>query len=124
MLQQQTLLEKDSELIEYYENMIPFDLPLETILKNMAIQCIVNRGVPPKVYSKICEDVVFTYGMKHIVSLTHLANLGIFFEAKSQKEPFPYADLKKELKLISEAQIDHSNPQDTSFAYGGYTPVA
>jgi hypothetical protein len=104
--------------------MIPFDIPLENIIKNMAIQCIVNKGVPPKVYSKICDDIVFTFGLKHIVSLTHLANLGIFYEAKSQKEPFPYSDLKKELKLISEAQIDHSNPQDTSFAYGGYTPIA
>ncbi len=28
MLQQETLLDEDSELIEYYENMIPFDMPL------------------------------------------------------------------------------------------------
>jgi hypothetical protein len=124
MLQQETLLEDDGELIEYYENMIPFDMPLEGILRNMAIECIVKRGVPPKVYSKICQDIVFTYGIKHIVSLTHLANLGIFYETKSQKEPFPYSDLKNELKLISKGKIDHSNPQDTSFAYGGYTPIA
>lgn len=124
MLQQEALDDDECELIEYYENMIPFDIPLESILRNMAIECIVKKGVPPKVYSKICNDIVFTYGIKHIVSLTHLANLGIFFESKSMKEPYPYADIKNELKLIGKAKIDHSNPQDTSFAYGGYTPVA
>lgn len=81
--------------------MIAFDAPIENIIKNMAIQCIVNKGVPPKIYSRICDDICFTHGMKHVVSLTHLANLGIFYEAKSVKEPYLYSDIKKELKLIS-----------------------
>ena len=59
-----------------------------------------------------------------MVSLTHLANLGIFYEAGSLKEIYPYSDIRKELKLISDQPIDHTNPQDTSFAYGGYVPVA
>lgn len=104
--------------------MIPFDIPLENIIKNMAIQCIINKGVHRKVYAKICEDICLTHGIQHIVSLTHLANLGLFYEAGTIKEPFLYSELKKEMKLISDAGIDHSNPQDASFAYGGYIPIA
>jgi hypothetical protein len=90
----------------------------------MSIQSIVNKGVHYKTYARICDDICFTYGMQHITSLTHLANLGIFYESKSIREPYPFAELKKELKLTSEAAIDHANPQDTSFAYGGYIPIA
>jgi hypothetical protein len=50
--------------------------------------------------------------------------LGLFYEAGTIKEPFLYSELKKEMKLLSDAGIDHSNPQDASFAYGGYIPIA
>jgi hypothetical protein len=36
-----------------------------------------------------------TYGMQYIATLSHLANLGLFYEAGSYKEPFPFNDLKK-----------------------------
>lgn len=45
----------------------------------MALQCIVEKGINKKTYNKICEDIVFTYGMPHIISLTNLANLGLFY---------------------------------------------
>lgn len=61
--------------------------------------------------------------MQHIITLSHIANMGLFYEAGSVKEPYPFIDLKKELKLISDAAIDHTNPQDASFAYGGYIPI-
>jgi hypothetical protein len=67
----------------------------------MSIQSILNKGIHKKVYGKICEDICFTHGMNFIVSLTHLANLGLFYEAGSIKEPFPFGELRKELKLIS-----------------------
>ena len=37
LLQQNILLDRGTEIVEYYENMIPFDVPLENILKNMTI---------------------------------------------------------------------------------------
>ena len=45
----------------------------------MALQCIIEKGINKKTYSKICEDIVFTYGMQHILSMTNLANLGLFY---------------------------------------------
>lgn len=123
MLQQKTLLEKESEIVDYYENCIPFDFPIENIIKNFCIQSIVNKGIHRKVYGKLCEDICLTHGINFIATLTHLANLGLFYEAGSIKEPYPFVDLRKELKLIGEHPIDHTHPQDTSFAYGGYIPV-
>ena len=56
----------------------------------MSIQSLADKGVHRKTYSKICEDIVYTYGPEHIVSLTNLAKLGFFYESGSSKEPFPF----------------------------------
>ena len=45
----------------------------------MALQCIIEKGINKKTYARICEDIVFTYGMQHILSMTNLANLGLFY---------------------------------------------
>lgn len=62
-LQQSCLLNKGTDLVEYFENCIPFDFPLENILKNMAIESIINKGIHRKIYSRVCEDICLTYGM-------------------------------------------------------------
>ena len=61
------------------ENLIPFEVPIEKILRSMTLQCIIDKGINKKAYARICDDLVFTYGMQHILSLTNLANLGLFF---------------------------------------------
>jgi hypothetical protein len=122
-MQQKCVLESDKEIIEYMENLIPFEIPIEKVLRSMALQCIIEKGINKKTFAKICEDFVFTYGMQHILSLTNLANLGLFFAEGSFSNTFNFSDIKKELKLISDSPINHENPTDTSFAYGGYTPI-
>lgn len=61
------------------ENLIPFEIPLEKVIRSMALQCIIEKGVNKKTYARICDDIVFTYGMQHILSLTNLSNLGLFY---------------------------------------------
>jgi hypothetical protein len=61
----------------------------------MAIQCIIGKGVHRKIYGKICEDICITHGIQHIASLTNLANMGIFYESGTVKEPYPFTELKK-----------------------------
>lgn len=73
----------------------------------MALQCIIEKGINKKAYAKICEDVVFTYGMQHILSMTNLANLGLFYPEGSVNTNYNFSDIKKELKLISDTQINH-----------------
>lgn len=89
------------------ENLIPFEIPIEKILRSMALQCIIEKGVNKKTYARIAEDIVFTYGMQHILSLTNLANLGLFYPEGTMTSNFNFSDIKKELKLISDASINH-----------------
>ncbi len=57
-----------------------------------------------KTYARICEDLVFTHGMQHIISMTNLANLGLFYPEGSTTSgaSYNFSDIKKELKLISD----------------------
>lgn len=73
----------------------------------MALQCIIEKGINKKAYARICEDIVFTYGMQHILSMTNLSNLGLFYPEGSNSTNYSFSDIKKELKLISDAQINH-----------------
>ena len=73
----------------------------------MTLQCIIKRGINKKTYARICDDIVFTYGMQHILTLTNLANLGMFYAEGSANTNYNFNDIKKELRLISDASINH-----------------
>jgi hypothetical protein len=77
------------------ENLIPFEVPLEKILRSMALQCIIEKGINKKVYARVCEDIVFTYGMQHILSLTNLSNMGLFYPEGAITSPYNFNDIKK-----------------------------
>ena len=79
LLQQRCLMEKQKEVIEYFENMIPFEVPLAKVLRSMCLQCIIDRGVNKKVYSRICDDIAMTYGAEHVVSMFNLARMNLFY---------------------------------------------
>jgi hypothetical protein len=68
----------------------------------MCLQSIIDKGISKKIYGKICDDIIMTYGAEQIISLTNLSNLGLFYEQNSRENHFPFSDIKKELKLISD----------------------
>lgn len=116
-------MDKEKDVIEYFENLIAFEVPLPKILRSMCLQCIIDKGVNKKVYARICDDIAITYGAEHIVSMSNLARTGLFFDQGNREANFSFNDIKKELKLINDDSINHENPSDPSFAYGGYCPI-
>ena len=64
-----------------------------------------------------------TYGAEHVVSMSHLARIGLFYQEGTREPVFSFNDIKKELRLINDDSINHENPTDPSFAYGGYCPI-
>jgi|JI9StandDraft_2_1071091.scaffolds.fasta_scaffold795795_1 hypothetical protein len=101
--------------------MIPFGLPMEKLMRAMGLYSLVEKGVPKKTYKQICMDIVQCYGPESIVTLSNMAKLGLFCEQGASSSTF--SEIRKELKLINEDPINHENPTDVSFAYGGYAPV-
>lgn len=75
--------------------MIPFETPLPKVLRSMCLQSILDRGISRKLYGRICDDIVMTYGGEQIISLTNLAKLGLFYEQGSREVHYPFNDIKK-----------------------------
>lgn len=78
MMQRCIMGNGDKEILEYGENMIPFGLPLEKLMRTMCLYSLVEKGVPKKTYKQICMDVVQCYGPEAIVSLSNMSRLGVF----------------------------------------------
>lgn len=78
-------MDKDREIVEYFENMIAFEAPLAKVLRSMCLQSIIDRGIHKKYYGRICDDIASTYGEEHIITMTNLARLGLFYEQGAQK---------------------------------------
>lgn len=77
--------EGSNDIVEYFENLIPFEVPLEKVLRSMCLQSIIDKGIHRKFYHRICEDIAMTYGGEQIISLFNLAKLGLFYEKGSKR---------------------------------------
>lgn len=122
MLMQQCLVGNgEKDIPEYYSNLIPFGVPLEKLLRPFCLYSVVEKGINKKLYRSICEDIIQCYGAQHIISLSYMSRLGLLNEEGVNNVPF--TEIKKEMKLISEEAVNHDNPTDISYAYGGYAPI-
>ncbi len=65
----------------------------------MCLEAQIDKGVNKKIYGRICTDICYTYGMQHVISLSNLAKMGLFYWKGSQNESYRFSDVKKELKL-------------------------
>ncbi len=113
---------RDKELLEYCDALTSFTPPLHKLLRELAFACQVSRGFPAKQFRQLMVDIAQCYGLKSILSLHNLAKVGLLQEREAGTV-LPYEDIRKELKLISGEEINHANPRDIAFAYGGYTPI-
>jgi hypothetical protein len=94
-LQHRFLLEEEKSIVEYFENYIPFEVPLPKVLRFMCLQSIIDKGISKKHYGRICDDIVMTYGAEHIISLTSLSKMGLFYEQGSKENCYPFSEIKK-----------------------------
>jgi hypothetical protein len=93
MMQRCIMGSSDKEILEYAENMIPFGLPLEKLMRSICLYSLVEKGVPKKIYRSMCSDIVQCYGPESIVSLTNMSRLGLFCE--QGVNPTPFAEVRK-----------------------------
>lgn len=62
MMQRCIMGSSDKEVLEYYENLIPFGLPLEKLMRALCLYSLVEKGINKKVYKTLCTDIIQCYG--------------------------------------------------------------
>jgi hypothetical protein len=89
------------------------------ILKIICLLSIIHGGIRYRIYEQLKKDFLNVYGYKDIFLWNNLEKMEIL---KTQDSNYFYSVANTDLQLIYE-DIDVNNPNDSSYAYGGYCPI-
>ncbi|EGF80675.1 hypothetical protein BATDEDRAFT_24481 [Batrachochytrium dendrobatidis JAM81] len=108
--------------LEYIEELIGRQAPIETVLRLLCLYCVVNGGLKTKYYDSFRRHIVQTYGYMHIVTLQRLKQASLLFPLVSTGPKAPYLQLIKQLQLTCD--YDSDQVADISYVYHGYAPIS
>ena len=121
---EQTLLGGDKDipdlLHDYYDSEMARKGDLYELMKLFCLENLVFGGVKGKIYDTFKNDFLITYGHKFFFLFKNLEELKIINKDGKSKL---YQTLLEKLNLIN-FNVDINNPNDTSFVFGGFTPIS
>ncbi|KAG5363742.1 Vacuolar protein sorting-associated protein 33 [Yarrowia sp. B02] len=125
-----------TKLHEMLQDLIGGEADINTVLRLLSIESLVNGGIKEKVLSQIKKEICQTYGHEHFLTFQNLQKMGLvvpkqsssyFGYSKTQEFALSnfsnsFGSLSKQLHVIS----DQQDVDDTSIAsaYSGYAPIS
>lgn len=99
-------------------------IPLETILRLLSLESVLNNGLRPKDLDTFKREVRHAYGHEQILTLDSLEKMGLLVP----KHPVTmaktnYATVRKNLNLIFD-DVNEQDPNDIAYVYSGYAPLS
>ena len=107
------------KLNDFIEDEIGKKADKYNILKIICLESIIQGGIRYRIYDQLKKDFLNVYGYKDIFLWHNLEKMEIL---KTQDSNYYFSVANTDLKLIFE-EIDVNNPNDSSYAYGGYCPI-
>ncbi|KAF2366399.1 Sec1-like protein [Trinorchestia longiramus] len=104
----------------FIEESIGRKAPLNTVLRLICLQSVINNGLRPKLLEYYKRELVQTYGYHHILTLDNLGKAGLL---TAQQQKSNYATMRKTLRLIVD-DVNELNPSDISYVHSGYAPLS
>ncbi|XP_045171518.1 vacuolar protein sorting-associated protein 33A-like isoform X2 [Mercenaria mercenaria] len=111
--------EETDKVNTYIEDCIGRREPLLKVLRLLCIQSFCNNGLKPKVLEYYKREIVQTYGLQHLVTLTNLERARLLRPHTNRN----YQTIRKSLKLTVE-DVNELTPNDISYVYSGYAPLS
>ncbi|XP_045606207.1 vacuolar protein sorting-associated protein 33A [Procambarus clarkii] len=112
-------LETD-KISPFIEDCIAQKKSLNTVLRLICLQCIVNSGFKPKVLEHYKRDILHTYGFEHFLTLENLEKAGLLYVQQGRST---YATIRKTMQLTVDDVSEH-DPTDMSYVHSGYAPLS
>ena len=107
------------KLNDFIEDEIGKKADKYNILKIICLASIIHGGIRYRFYEQIKKDFLAVYGYKDIFLWHNLEKMEIL---KTQDSNYFFSAAKNDLNLIYE-EFDPINPNDSSYAYSGYSPI-
>ncbi|KAA0187593.1 Vacuolar protein sorting-associated protein 33A, partial [Hyalella azteca] len=104
----------------FIEESIGGKAPLNTVLRLICLQSVINNGLKPKLLEHYKRELVQTYGYHELLTLDNLTRAGLL-TAQTQKSN--YASMRKTLRLIVD-DVNELNPKEISYVHSGYAPLS
>ncbi|KAG7172080.1 Vacuolar protein sorting-associated protein 33A-like 1 [Homarus americanus] len=120
-MEQEFLKGLDTDKISpFIEDCIAQKESLNTVLRLICLQCIVNSGLKPKILEHYKRDVIHTYGFEHFLTLENLEKAGLLYVQQGRST---YATVRKTMQLTVDDVSEH-DPTDMSYVHSGYAPLS
>ncbi|KAJ3224336.1 hypothetical protein HK099_008580 [Clydaea vesicula] len=114
--------------LDYIEEMIGKQRPIQQILRLLCLYSLVNDGLKVKHFDFMKKEIVQTYGYEQILTLQNLQKVGLLKKqvatsslALAKSNNFP--SIRKSLRLIVDDVNEHT-PNDISYVYSGFAPIS
>ena len=121
---EQNLLGMDKDCLEnlhdYYDSEMTRKGDYYELMKLFCLENLVFGGVKGKIYDSFKNDFLLTYGQRLFFLFKNLEELKILNKDGKSKL---YQILLEKLNLIN-FNLDVNNPTDTSFVFGGFSPIS
>lgn len=137
---QQNLVADSMDLTKLHnmlQDLIGGNASLDTVLRLLAIESLVNNGIKEKTLSVVKKEICQTYGHQHFLTFQNLQKMGLivpkqntgyFYQGKTQEYSLSkfsnsFSALSKNLNVISDQQQDVDDT-DIASSYSGYAPIS
>ncbi|KAI9016781.1 Sec1-like protein [Hyaloraphidium curvatum] len=111
-----------TEQIDYLEQLIDRDAPVEGVLRLLALMSQVQSALKQKTYDHLRTELVQTYGFKHIVTLQNMERSSLLRRGDVPGQPAYSSALRKALRLVVD-DVNEQTPNDISYVYSGFAPI-
>ncbi|RDW42508.1 Sec1-like protein [Yarrowia lipolytica] len=138
---QQNLVADSMDLTKLHnmlQDLIGGNAQLDTVLRLLSIESLVNGGIKEKTLTSIKKEICQTYGYQHFLTFQNLQKMGLVvpkqntsyfgYNAKSQDFALStfsanFSALSKSLGVISDQQQE-VDETDIASSYSGYAPIS
>lgn len=139
---QQNLVADSMDLTKLHnmlQDLIGGNCELDTVLRLLSIESLVNGGIKEKTLLSIKKEICQTYGYQHFLTFQNLQKMGLvvpkqssnyfgYSSAKTQEFPLSqfsqhFSALSKNLNVISDQQQE-VDETDIASSYSGYAPIS
>ena len=138
-MEHEIILQADSTTVDYVDELIHRNEPLNKVLRLLCLMSLVNQGLKPKVYEQVRESLMLSYGIPQIMSafynlervglltrqsgglLAAAGLVGPLAQLTQANRPI-FANMRKNCRLWVD-DLNERMPDDIAYVYSGYAPL-
>ncbi|KRX00184.1 Sec1-like protein [Pseudocohnilembus persalinus] len=123
-IQKQILLQTEEynykNILDYIDLQCAIEAPIENVFRLLTLLNQFENGIKAKEYDRIRRSILTAYGFDKLVTLDLFAQCNLIRKGDGSKSI--QEKIIRKFNLL-DPEVDINNPQDTSYVFGGFSPL-